>query len=209
LSGSARGSTSRLAGGPRPPDAVLFDRDGTLITETGYLVDPDRLVMVPGAAEAVARLNRAGIKVALVTNQSAVGRGWLTAAGLDAIHARLAEHLARAGAHLDAIYSCFEHPTEGVGAFRRESPRRKPAPGMLLEALAHLRVAPERAWVVGDGARDLIAASRAGCSGILVLTGKGAAERAATTSALGGAPPVLTDVTEAVDWLLRNDSRND
>lgn len=187
---------------PHPPALVLLDRDGTIITETGYLLDPAELVLIPGAAAAVARLNRAGVKVALVTNQSAVGRGWLDEPGLERIHRELADQLALEGAHLDLILAAFEHPTEGEGPYRRDSPRRKPHPGMLLEAMAHFGVEPESTCMVGDGARDLVAARRAHCAGILVKTGKGNAELPEARRALGTALVVAEDLTAAVDVLL-------
>lgn len=188
---------------PVPPALVLLDRDGTIITETGYLLDPAHLVLIPGAAAAVARLNRAGVKVALVTNQSAVGRGWLDEAGLERIHLELSHQLAREGAHIDLILAAFEHPTEGEGIYRRDSPRRKPNPGMLLEAMAHFGAPAERTCMVGDGARDVVAARRAGCAGILVKTGKGHAELAEARAELGAALPVADDLCAAVDLLLR------
>ncbi|MBI1379649.1 MAG: HAD-IIIA family hydrolase [Planctomycetaceae bacterium] len=181
---------------------VLLDRDGTIITETGYLLDPAHLVLIPGAGEAVARLNRAGVKVALVTNQSAVGRGWLDEAGLARIHDELGAQLARDGAHIDLILVAFEHPTEGEGIYRRDSPRRKPNPGMLLEAMVHFATPAERTCMVGDGARDVVAARRAGCAGILVKTGKGHAELAEARAELGPALPVTEDLGAAVDLLL-------
>lgn len=192
---------------PVPPALVLLDRDGTLITETGYLLDPAHLVMIPGAAKAVARLNRAGVKVALVTNQSAVGRGWLDEAGLARIHRELGTQLAHEGAHIDLVLAAFEHPTEGEGIYRRDSPRRKPNPGMLLEAMAHFAAPAERTCMVGDGARDVLAARRAGCAGILVKTGKGHAELAEARSQLGPALPVTDDLCAAVDLLLGEDSQ--
>ncbi len=194
--------------GPGPVGAVLLDRDGTVITETGYLLDPDHMVLVPGAAAAIARINSAGLPVALVTNQSAVGRGWLEAAELDRIHAELARRLAEEGARLDLVLSAFEHPEHGVGVYRADSPRRKPGPGMLLEAAQAFGVSPESCWMVGDGARDLEAARRAGARGILVATGKGLAEWGAARQALGEPPLFVPDLTAAVDLILAEARRD-
>lgn len=202
MTAPAHGESSTPPALAHPPKLVLLDRDGTLITETGYLLDPAELVLIPGAAAALARLNRAGVKVALVTNQSAVGRGWLDEPGLALIHRELADQLALEGAHVDLILAAFEHPTEGEGSYRRDSPRRKPNPGMLLEAMAHFGVAPEHTCMVGDGARDVVAARRAHCAGILVKTGKGNAELPEAQRALGTALVVAEDLTAAVDVLL-------
>jgi D-glycero-D-manno-heptose 1,7-bisphosphate phosphatase len=149
---------------------VLTDRDGVLNEDRPEGVRrPEELRLIAGAAEALARLNRAGIPVALVTNQSAIGRGLLDEAGLEAIHRRLQTELAAAaGARLDLILVAPD-PPERAGA------RRKPGAGMLLEAMARFHVAAEDAVMIGDDLRDLEAAAAAGCRRILVRTGKGAA----------------------------------
>jgi D-glycero-D-manno-heptose 1,7-bisphosphate phosphatase len=152
---------------------VLTDRDGVLNEDRPEGVTrPDALRLIPGAADAVRRLNEAGIPVACVTNQSAVGRGLISAGELEAIHAKLTAELAAKGARLDLVLIATDAP-------ERAGPRRKPAPGMLLEALDRFRIAPEQAVMIGDDLRDLEAAAAAGCRRILVRTGKGAAVVAA------------------------------
>lgn len=152
---------------------VLTDRDGVLNEDRPQgVTHPDALRLIPGAAVAVRRLNEAGIPVACVTNQSAVGRGLISASELEAIQARLMAELAARGARLDLVLIATDAP-------ERAGPRRKPGPGMLLEALDRFRVAPEQAVMIGDDLRDLEAAAAAGCRRILVRTGKGAAVAAA------------------------------
>ena len=147
---------------------VMLDRDGVLTEERAdYVKQPGELRMLPGAAEAVARLNAAGIKTALITNQSVVGRGIIPAEMLERIHAKLRSDLAAAGARLDLILVCTDAPW---GA----SERRKPSPGMLREAITHFRISPHEAVMVGDQLSDLRAAQGAGARPILVRTGKGA-----------------------------------
>ncbi len=156
--------------------AVFLDRDGTLIDELGYLADPDALRLFPGAADAVAAWNRAGLPVVLVTNQSGVARGLLDEASLARVHARLAGLLGRSGARLDLILHCPHHPTEGEPPFRRACSCRKPEPGMLLEAAERLGIDLGASWLVGDAERDLEAGRRAGVRRLLlVATGKGIA----------------------------------
>lgn len=151
---------------------VMLDRDGVLNEDRAdYVKHPGELVMIPLAAEACARLNGAGIKVAVVSNQSAVGRGIIAADMLARIHERLTAELARAGARLDLLLTCPDPPWAA-------SPRRKPSPGMLREALAHFRVAPFDAVMIGDQLSDLRAARAAGVTPILVRTGKGAETQA-------------------------------
>jgi D-glycero-D-manno-heptose 1,7-bisphosphate phosphatase len=148
---------------------VMLDRDGVLTEERdGSVKHPGELKLIEGAAGAVAQLNAAGIKTALVSNQSVVGRGIISAEMLERIHAKLRTELAdAAGARLDLLLTCTDTPDS-------RSERRKPAPGMLREALAHFRVAPHEAVMIGDQVTDLRAALAAGVEPVLVRTGKGA-----------------------------------
>lgn len=147
---------------------VMLDRDGVLNEDRGdYVKHPGELVMIARAGEACAALNEAGIKVAIVSNQSAVGRGIISAEMLERIHDKLRQELFVHGAKIDLLLTCTDAPG-------RESPRRKPQPGMLREALAHFRLHREEAVMIGDQLSDLAAARAAGVTPILVRTGKGA-----------------------------------
>ncbi len=183
--------------------AVFLDRDGTLNVEReGALRDPRELELIPGSAEAVARLAQAGFAVVVVTNQSAVGRGWMTLEELAAVHAELLRQLALAGGRVDAIHFCPHHPTEGRGPFRTACACRKPAPGMFLSAIEELDLDPERSWAIGDARRDVEAARAAGLRTLMVATGKGSGEHAALLAAGGDVPPCFADLAAAVDHLL-------
>jgi D-glycero-D-manno-heptose 1,7-bisphosphate phosphatase len=161
---------------------ILLDRDGVLNqNRDDYVKSPGELVMLPGAAEAVAQLNRAGHRVAVCTNQSAVGRGVISAEMLERIHQALRENLARAGARIDALFACTDPPWAA-------SDRRKPGPGMLLEAMRQFRVSPYDCVMIGDDLVDLQAAARANVRRILVRTGKGRRTQAA------GIPPEVLPV---------------
>ena len=175
--------------------AVILDRDGTLNREReGWLTEPEQMELLPGAAEAVARLNQAGLLVVVATNQSAVARGHLTLDGLAAIHARLGELLAEAGARLDAIAFC----PHGPGS---ECDCRKPRPGLIEAAARQLSFEPSAAIMVGDAERDLAAADAAGCAAsLLVRTGKGRSTEARL--APGAVAAVVDDLSAAVDWIL-------
>ena len=190
----------------RPPAAALLDRDGTLITETGYLTDPRGFDFVPGAPEAVARLNRAGVPVALITNQSAIARGWLSEEGLGEIHAELERRLAELGARLDLILFCPHHPKEGPngspGPFTGPCECRKPSSGMLREALRRFDAEPADSVTVGDSDRDLEAGAAAGVPGLLVCTGKGREQWRRALERTGHAPDCVPDLAAAVDLLL-------
>ena len=159
---------------PEPRPGAILDRDGTLIDELGYLGDPEGVRLFPGAARAVRRLNRAGVPVALVTNQSGVARGLFTEADLAAVHARLVRLLAAEGAHLDLILHAPSHPDHPDPRLDVRAHWRKPEPGMVFAAAERLGLDLSRSVSIGDAARDLEAAARAGVPRLfLVETGKG------------------------------------
>ncbi|MFH9008455.1 HAD-IIIA family hydrolase [Streptomyces afghaniensis] len=148
----------RDPGGPLPA-AVLFDRDGTLVADVPYNGDPSRVALMPGAREAVGAVRAAGIPVGVVTNQSGVARGLLTARQVEGVRLRVEELLGPF-----AVWAVCPHgPGEGCGC-------RKPAPGLVLAACHRLAVPPGRTVVIGDIGADVEAARAAGARGILVPT---------------------------------------
>ena len=154
--------------------AAFLDRDGTVIELVHHLADPADVRLIPGAAATIARLNAAGLPVVIVTNQSVIGRGKLTEAGLAEIHAVMARQLAAEGARTDAIYHCPVAPTIKDPRVI-EHPDRKPGPGMLLRAARELDLDLSRSVMVGDTLSDMLAGrnARVGAT-ILVRTGYGA-----------------------------------
>jgi D-glycero-D-manno-heptose 1,7-bisphosphate phosphatase len=152
--------------------AVFLDRDGTLNREVDYLSHPSELELLPGAAEAVAKLNRAGWAVIVVTNQSGIARGKLDEPMLSRIHAQLDTLLAEHGAHIDAYYACPHHPDHGEPPYRATCACRKPLPGMLLSAAEEHQLDLKASWMVGDSLRDVQAGEAAETRSILVATGK-------------------------------------
>jgi histidinol-phosphate phosphatase family protein len=173
---------------PRParrPAAVLLDRDGTLVVDVPYNADPERVVPVPGARRALDRLRASGVLLAVVTNQSGIGRGLMSADELAAVNERIEALLGPLGPWL----VCPHDPDAGCGC-------RKPRPGLVLEAASRLGVAPERCAVVGDIASDIQAAGAAGARGVLVPNERTRAEE------IVAAPEVAGDLDEAVDMLI-------
>jgi histidinol-phosphate phosphatase family protein len=150
---------ARRLAATRRPAAVLFDRDGTLVVDVPYNGDPDRVVPMPGAREALDRLRAAGIPTAVVSNQSGVGRGLLSADEVAAVNRRMEELLGPLGPHL----VCPHAPGVGCSC-------RKPAPGLVFEAAAALGVDPERCVLIGDIGADVEAARAAGARAVLVPT---------------------------------------
>jgi histidinol-phosphate phosphatase family protein len=151
--------------------AVFLDRDGTLIEHVPYLSDPALVRLLPGVAEALKRLRRAGFALVLVTNQSAIGRGLLTPERLHEIHGELSRQLAAAGATIDRIYYCPDAPA-GEDRTVVEKSDRKPGPGMLLRAAGDLSLELSACWMVGDLISDVLAGLNAGCRSILVRSGQ-------------------------------------
>ena len=153
--------------------AFFLDRDGTINEDTGYVSGPDELIIYPWAAEAIRLINDAGAKAIIITNQSGVARGFYSEETLLQIHDRLKEELAREGAIVDAIYYCPHHPRVGDRRYRIVCDCRKPALGLLNQAVTDHRIDLDRSWVIGDKASDIRMAAEAGARAALVLTGYG------------------------------------
>jgi D,D-heptose 1,7-bisphosphate phosphatase len=152
--------------------AVFFDRDGTINADAGYTHKPDDLAFLPGAIAAVKRVNDLGHYAFLVTNQSGVARGFFTEADVETFHAHLQRRLRAAGAHLDDIRYCADHPEATVPRYRRLSDWRKPGPGMLRDLIEHWPIRTGASIVVGDKYSDTEAAEAAGLRGLLYSGGR-------------------------------------
>ncbi|MGW5673326.1 HAD-IIIA family hydrolase, partial [Micromonospora sp. NPDC003776] len=172
--------------GPALYDAVLLDRDGTLIEDVPYNGDPEKVRPLPGVGEALDRLRAAGLRLAVVTNQSGLARGYFTEAEMHAVHARVEELLGP----FDHWAICPHDDTDRCGC-------RKPAPGLVHAAARALGTAPRRCLMVGDIGRDMAAALAAGATGILVPTPVTRPEEVAE------APAVARDLPGAVHEILR------
>jgi D-glycero-D-manno-heptose 1,7-bisphosphate phosphatase len=168
--------------------AVFFDRDGTLIEDVHYCKDPNLVRPLPGAVESLRRLKQAGFRNVIITNQSAIGRGWMTHEQYVAVHNRTLELI---GPELiDAAYFCADSPEV-------ESQHRKPAPGMVLEAARDHGINLRNSWMVGDKPVDVQCGLAAGTRSILVLTGRGSRQDGEK------ADFVANDLAEAVDFILK------
>jgi D-glycero-D-manno-heptose 1,7-bisphosphate phosphatase len=170
--------------------AVFLDRDGTLMEDTGYVRRASDVRLYPGVGAALTKLKAAGFILVIVTNQSGIGRGIFSEAEYHAVHREVLRQLG--GELIDATYFCPEHP----GA---ATERRKPAPGMLLEAARDLAIDLAQSFMIGDKAADAETGRRAGlAASILVRTGVGEAE-----AARAGADYVADDLPAAAAWILQ------
>jgi D-glycero-D-manno-heptose 1,7-bisphosphate phosphatase len=173
---------------------VILDRDGVInVDSDAFIKSPDEWVAIPGSLEAIARLNQAGYRVAIASNQSGIGRGLFDMAALNAMHEKMNRAAAAVGGRIDAVFFC-PHTQED------ECECRKPKPGMLQQIVERFEIDPADTPMVGDSLRDLQAGAALGFALHLVLTGKGR-----KTLAAGNLPPntkVHDDLrTFALDFL--------
>lgn len=185
--------------------AVFLDRDGTINEQMGYINHIDRFILLPGAASAIAVLNRAGIPAVVVTNQSGLARGYFPERLLDSVHEKMKRQLSLEGAHVDGIYVCPHHPEAKEEKFRKKCQCRKPENGLFLTAAEDLDIDLKRSYVVGDRWSDLKAAAKCSAKGILVLTGYGRGDYEYIGPSQNIQPHfVAQNLQEAVDWILRD-----
>lgn len=183
--------------------AVFLDRDGTIIEDFGYVSDPARVRLLPGVAEAIRRINDAGLLAVIVSNQSGIARGIFTEDDLAKVHSRVESLLLQAHAKIDAAYYCpfLEGPDAKDATYRKPSDLRKPKPGMLLQAASEHDIDLAHSWMIGDAARDIEAGSRAGCRTILLNGGSDPASVGVTSDTL-----IAADLNAAVDLVLESES---
>jgi len=186
----------------RPRPAVFLDRDGTMIEDIGYLASVNRLALFPWTIDAVRALNRAGLTVIVVTNQSGIARGFLTESAVEEIHREMTRRLEAGGARVEAYYYCPHHPDGTVEPYRRRCDCRKPARGLVERAAIDLDLDPARSFVVGDKWVDIGLARGVGARGILVRTGTGAAEEGRRSSDVA-ADAVVDNLAAAASWILQ------
>jgi D-glycero-D-manno-heptose 1,7-bisphosphate phosphatase len=182
---------------------VFLDRDGTIIEEVGYLDRRDRVALYPFATDAIRALNRAGIPIVLVTNQSGIARGFFDAGVVEDVHRHMAELLARGGAHIDAYYYCPHHPDGRVAEYAVPCECRKPGRALVDRAARELGIDPSQSFAVGDRWVDVGLARTIGGRGLLVRTGYGAIEERRRPEGMH-ADAVVDNLAGAVSWILSN-----
>ncbi len=182
--------------------AVFLDRDGTLIHDVGYLRRVADVAFFPWTVDAIRALGRSGLRVIVVTNQSAVARGLLSEAGLDEIHRHMSSILEAGGARIDAYYYCPHHPDGSVEPYRRLCDCRKPGRGLIDRAVQAFGLDPAGSFVVGDKWLDIALARAVGASGVLVRSGYGRSEEAEPQPGLV-ADQVADNLAGAASWILQ------
>lgn len=164
--------------GAVPRAGLFLDRDGVIVEDCGYLHRPCDIRYIPGALQAIAHINEAGVPVVLVTNQAGIGKGYYGWADFESVQLQIERDLAALGGWFDGVWACAHHP-EGIGELAQpDSVYRKPNPEMLLDAASRLAIDLSSSWLVGDKPCDVEAAFRSRLRGAIhVLTGHGAATR--------------------------------
>ncbi len=172
--------------------AVFLDRDGVLMEDSNYVGQIERVIIIPAAYRALRRLQDAGFKLLVVTNQSGVGRGFFTREHVELVHGHLNENFLHHGIKIDRYYVCPHHPDDKCSC-------RKPSPKSLRDAAQEFGLDLARCFMVGDRASDILAGHNAGTRTVLVLTGGGQ-----NTHTEGKVKPdhVAPDINEATSWIL-------
>jgi D-glycero-D-manno-heptose 1,7-bisphosphate phosphatase len=177
--------------------AVFLDRDGTIIEERNYLCRPEDVAIFPKAAAALKRLQDAGFKLFIVSNQSGVGRGYFSLADMERVNRHLLDELAKEDVHFEKVYAATEAP-------EMPSRGRKPSPQYLFDARDEFGVDLANSYMVGDKLIDLECGWNAGVKQcILLRTGYGAEVEQKSASKLGSAV-VMDDLSAAAEWLLKS-----
>ena len=176
---------------------VILDRDGTINQDSDdYIKLPEEWIPLPGALEAIARLNHAGWQVVVASNQSGLGRGLFDMATLNAMHAKMNKHLSAVGGRIDAVFFCPHGPEDKCQC-------RKPLPGLFEQIGERLGMDLKGTHVVGDSLRDMLAGVAVGCTPHLVHTGKGAAfQGQPLPTTFPSHTQTHADLAGFVDWLL-------
>lgn len=176
--------------------AIFLDRDGVLIeNRPDYVKSWDEVEIFPHTFEAMRKLAQTGRPIVMVTNQSCVGRGIVTAAWVEEVHRRLLAEITANGGRIDAVYFCPHHPQDPCEC-------RKPLPGMLKQAAQELSLDLGASFMVGDAVSDVETARAVGTLGILVRTGRGEEQVSLLSKYPDWDVPVLADLEAAADYIV-------
>ena len=184
---------------------AYLDRDGTIIVEKNYLGDPEGVELISGSASAIRLLNDAGYRVFGISNQAGVARGYFKISDVHAVNKKVVQLVAGEGGNLEEIFYCPHHPKGTEPEYGKICNCRKPATGMIEQAIAKYDLKPSETVVIGDRTLDIELGQRLGATTILVHTGYGMTDKEKIVSE-GLAPPdyYAENLLDAVTRLLKN-----
>lgn len=148
--------------------AVFLDRDGVITVDRGFVHKIEDFALLPGSANAIKSLKKAGYLIIIVTNQSGIGRGYYSEEQFSIFNKHMIDNLDQLGAKVDAVYYCPHHPDAAIEKYRKVCDCRKPEPGMILKAAKELDINTCNSWFIGDRLSDIEAGKKAGCRTILI-----------------------------------------
>lgn len=178
--------------------AVFIDRDDTINRDVPYCCRPEDFELLPTAGTGISLLNQAGFKVVVITNQSGVARGYFTEEMLAKIHQKMADELARYGAHVDAVYYCPHHPGDNCDC-------RKPKPKLAYQAMQDLNIEPRHSYVMGDRLMDVELAGRIGSKSVMIPSKKGRDE---LKQANIRPDCIAPDLATGARWIIRQEDNS-
>jgi D-glycero-D-manno-heptose 1,7-bisphosphate phosphatase len=186
----------------RGKPAVFLDRDGTINVEAGYIRDLADLHLMPGAAEAIRKLNDLGVPAILATNQSGPARGYYPETWVHSLNNRVQELLQAGGASLDDMFYCPHLPDGTVAEYTQDCRCRKPEPGMLEDAAAKHGIDLSLSYMIGDKSTDVEVGQKAGCRTVLLRSGFG--ERVLSGEYQWAVTPdfVADTIVDAIAWVV-------
>ncbi len=182
--------------------AVFLDRDGTINFDKNYIGQPEDIELIPGSSEAIKKLNQAGYKVIIISNQAGIARGYMTENALQIVNKKLQKELLNNHAYVDAAYYCPHHADHGFHPYRKDCNCRKPNPGMLQKAIHDHQIDPALSFMIGDKLTDIEAAKRINLKAFLVRTGYGQKEEKEISEKMHTPDKIFDNLGQAVDWIL-------
>jgi len=182
--------------------AIFLDRDGTINEDVGYPNKPSQIKIFSSSFDALAKINASGFLAVIITNQSGIGRGYLTEADLEEIHQKMKADFAERGARLDGIYACPHYELSPNPRYRKSCDCRKPKPGLALRAAEDLGIDLAGSYFIGDKVEDVLFGLNIGARPVLVLTGSGVETEKKLKEMNLRPAHTAADLSAAVDWIL-------
>jgi D-glycero-D-manno-heptose 1,7-bisphosphate phosphatase len=182
--------------------AIFLDRDGTINEDVGYPDNSGQIKIYPSSFEALAKINASGFLAVIITNQSGIGRGFLTEADLEEIHQKMKSDFSGRGVHVDGVYFCPHYELSANPRYRKDCACRKPKPGLARRAAKDLGIDLAGSYFIGDKVEDVLFGLNIGARPVLVLTGFGVESKKKLEEMNIRPAHIAPDLLAAADWIL-------